>query len=1024
MKYVAFISYRHNELSRPHAESLEAALKQYAKPLWKPPIAIFRDERVLRAGDDLPAEIRKALSNSGHLLYLASAAAAESEWVEEELRIWCDDLGRARQLQIVLVADRITADPRTKKIIWEETDALPAVLRPHIDSIPVWTDLSWAATSEQRDLGNVEYRRAINRLVATFRGVDPGDMNDEQVLTHRRNLRLRNAGIAAVLAFAVAAGFFWNQARLDRVAAENSRDLATVGELSANSEVLRLESANQLDALRSSLLTAAETVRRRHVTQTDLQLRRVLTAVPDEVWSRSGIGDVQKLAVDDAGGVLLAATLTGLYAFDVRSGQSLWARPSGPLGGFVFGRNTRLVTSLVDGALLVFRTADGSEVWRKQIGTAVTSIAFSPDGGKLAVGETGCCVRLFDAATGRLIWETNPSPGSLPHPIGLLFNPRADSLLVGTGETIEGETIELAVADGTVQRQMPQAFSWGAFLRNGEALMLDRLSLTLVRRNDFWGISGANDRWEIARREGNGALGTPALDQAERFVALPVSGEVRLLTLDLTGGRNLWRVPIDGGANSVALLGDAYLAVGNAASLRVVRLPAGSQFDGHPIPAASYLGPRPVAVDQNTTKAAVYDFADGLRVLDLTTGSELWRTAKGGMLAFSPDGRCLAVADRDTEDVACYDATTGTRTRLLGKATPARLTFSPHGRWLALDNSLLDLSRPNAAPVPLQDFSEFDLSHLAFDAAERRAAVSQHGDVRIYDLSTSTTRVSSFKNPCDADPSGSANYSPPVAFAPDGDRLVMICDGVRLLTLDGHEIWHRREQVGEALAVGGGGPFVAAASGNRVFLIDLKTGLDFTRIDLVRIAPESPQESFVTGLAFSPDGRFLQVITLDSVQRHALNAADLVAEACARMAAASIPRSVTVVGEVITTGITCRNDPDAGRTVKNDAPAPVKTADIYSKDPRVGLWHHMRGSERLPSYVGVGVVDGELAAKDCTSVENCASTPFNPKFFSDSSGATVTRTLRIAPDDTLDYVLDAATSSYGAHETAKYERVK
>ena len=87
MRYVAFISYMHSASSRPHAESLERALKRYAKPLWKAPIAIFRDERVLRPGDDLPAEIRKALVSSDYLLYLASKEAAARPWILDELQI-------------------------------------------------------------------------------------------------------------------------------------------------------------------------------------------------------------------------------------------------------------------------------------------------------------------------------------------------------------------------------------------------------------------------------------------------------------------------------------------------------------------------------------------------------------------------------------------------------------------------------------------------------------------------------------------------------------------------------------------------------------------------------------------------------------------------------------------------------------------------------------------------------------------------------------------------------------------------
>lgn len=230
MSYVAFISYRHSFLSRPHAEQLEAALKRYAKPLWKPPIAIFRDERVLRPGDDLPVVIRRALEQSQYLLYLANREATNSPWIEEELRIWCGDLNRAERLLLVHIGDRITSDSTTGRIVWEESDALPHVLKPYLGSIPIWADLTWATTAEHRDLNNVEYKKQVNAIIAKFRGKTPGEMNDEQVLTHRRNIRLRNIGIGLVAAFALLATFFGDQARRDRNAAERSAAAALASE--------------------------------------------------------------------------------------------------------------------------------------------------------------------------------------------------------------------------------------------------------------------------------------------------------------------------------------------------------------------------------------------------------------------------------------------------------------------------------------------------------------------------------------------------------------------------------------------------------------------------------------------------------------------------------------------------------------------------------------------------------------------------------------------------------------------------
>lgn len=226
MKYLAFISYRHDTLSRLHAEGLEAAIKTYAKPLWQPPAPVFRDERVLRPGDDLPATIRRALEKSSFLIYIASPEAAKSWWIKDELRVWCDELGRADRLLIVHVDGQIALDTRNREIDWNGTDALPSVLRPHIASVPIWTDLLWASTAEQRDLSHTEYRRTINALVARLRGKSPAEMNDQQVLVHRRNLRLRNLGLSAITLSALIAVAFGLDARQSAAEARSSQRIA------------------------------------------------------------------------------------------------------------------------------------------------------------------------------------------------------------------------------------------------------------------------------------------------------------------------------------------------------------------------------------------------------------------------------------------------------------------------------------------------------------------------------------------------------------------------------------------------------------------------------------------------------------------------------------------------------------------------------------------------------------------------------------------------------------------------------
>jgi len=197
MKYKAFISYKH-EVSSTHAQKIESALKSYAKPLYQPPIKIFRDEVHLVPGNDLPASIREAMNESEYMLLLASKEAAESQWVQDEIDTWCGDLKRTENLIIVLTKDNIEInnEGQLEKIDWDRTNALPVNLRKYITQMPLYSDLRWAKNEDDFNLNNTDFKNVINRITARFRGIDPNDMLGEEVLQHKRNLRIRNTAIS------------------------------------------------------------------------------------------------------------------------------------------------------------------------------------------------------------------------------------------------------------------------------------------------------------------------------------------------------------------------------------------------------------------------------------------------------------------------------------------------------------------------------------------------------------------------------------------------------------------------------------------------------------------------------------------------------------------------------------------------------------------------------------------------------------------------------------------------------------
>jgi WD40 repeat protein len=203
--YKAFISYKHSK-SRKFVTGVESALKAYAKPVLRPPIRIFRDEKHLAPGIDLPGLILSALRGSEFLVLLASPEAAQSPWVHDEVDYWCSTLARPDKMIVILIAGTIAYDARTKTLDWEHTNALPRVLQKYILQVPYYVDLRRIATVDEPSLQDPDFRHAINGIVARFRGIDPNEMIGEEVLQHRRTQRIRNAAIAALGLLTLALG--------------------------------------------------------------------------------------------------------------------------------------------------------------------------------------------------------------------------------------------------------------------------------------------------------------------------------------------------------------------------------------------------------------------------------------------------------------------------------------------------------------------------------------------------------------------------------------------------------------------------------------------------------------------------------------------------------------------------------------------------------------------------------------------------------------------------------------------------
>jgi WD40 repeat protein len=389
MKYVAFISYKH-AASSAFAVALESALKRYAKPMFRLPPKIFRDEKHLVPGQNLPKLLADALAESQYLILLASPEAAQSVWVSDELRRWCGELGRAENLIIILTDGTIELAQEQRRLDWAKTTALPSVLRDYLDSAPLYMDLRECRTSEAQSLRDATFLRAVNAISAKLRGVDPNDLAGEEVKIYRRNRALRNWAIGLLATFgiiaSVTAGWAVYQGQIAeqrRKEAVEQRQLAVSRLLAAQSDLARGRSAQSAEL---SLLLAAEGLRRLPTAEGDEALRVSLSSIRRApLWQHSA-GAISEFAFDEQGSALATLSSSGIEVRDTTDGHLIGTVVADG-SGMVLGKS---------GAMLALRSsareAEETEtvtVWRVKDGAKIVDIPVTGDFDAVVFGPSG-----------------------------------------------------------------------------------------------------------------------------------------------------------------------------------------------------------------------------------------------------------------------------------------------------------------------------------------------------------------------------------------------------------------------------------------------------------------------------------------------------------------------------------------------------------------------------------------------------------------------------------------------------------
>ncbi len=221
-RYKAFISYSHRD--EPWASWLQRALERYRVPrrlvgedgeFGEIPAnlaPVFRDREDLSSADDLSRQVLQELELSENLIVICSPAAAQSEWVNQEIRHF-KSLGREHRVHAVIVdGDPLAVDTAEfcfPQALIEREDGrrrepLAADARKYADGKPL----------------------ARLKLIAGMLGIRLDDLRRRDMQRRRKTLWTAILGTTAVLAVT---GFLAITAISSRQAAQQTQD--STGEL-------------------------------------------------------------------------------------------------------------------------------------------------------------------------------------------------------------------------------------------------------------------------------------------------------------------------------------------------------------------------------------------------------------------------------------------------------------------------------------------------------------------------------------------------------------------------------------------------------------------------------------------------------------------------------------------------------------------------------------------------------------------------------------------------------------------------
>jgi WD40 repeat protein len=431
-QYEAFISYSH-QADSDLAAALQRALNRIARPpykwwQWWPP-RVFRDQTNLAAAADLGGEIRSALLGSGSFVLLASPPAAASEWVNQEVTMWCTNKPRDR-LFIALTEGELAWDEAKNGFDPARTDALPPALDGVFEAEPLWVDLTGARTNG-RTTRDPRFMEGAATLAAAIRGAEKDALIGEDLRQHRRTRQLVGGAIALLTTLTVLATLAAVYAAVQRNRADNRARLATSRQLAA-------EAVSKLDVdPEQSLVLAARATRTATTSEAVDALRQALRS--SRLRSVIAAGKrVLDAEVSPTGALVAAALADGtvrVWNADTQKPVARLRLGSGQVRRVSFSRDGRRLLAAGDAGVAVWLMSPHfRRLARFDRRGRPLAAALSANGRFVATGDYGV-VRIWRAETGAL--EEQLQPPGRPEPVwDVAFSTHASRVVAATDSRV------------------------------------------------------------------------------------------------------------------------------------------------------------------------------------------------------------------------------------------------------------------------------------------------------------------------------------------------------------------------------------------------------------------------------------------------------------------------------------------------------------------------------------------------------------------------------------------------------------